>query len=118
MFLPLQIYSELLRYKLPKSENRHLDYYFEHPFEDTDTTFFHLPANYSIDALPRSKKFSCEYADFSSKYWYEEKEKAVYSTVKVVLKHHIIPASKYTEVKTFFDAIQKESTQRIVIGKE
>ena len=118
MFLPLQIYSELLTYKLPKSEKRHLDYYFEHPFEDIDTTVFKLPAHFVIDALPQSKNFACEFASFSSKYWYDQQEKAVYSTIKVVLNQHIIPAAKYGSVKSFFDAVHKESTQRIVVKKE
>ena len=117
MFLPIQIYTGLLTYKLPKSEKRRLDYYFENPFEDRDTTVFKLPANFTIDVLPQAKSFSCEYASFSSKYWYDETEKAVYTTVSITLTQHIIPASKYSAVKTFFDAVHKESMQRIVIKK-
>lgn len=118
MFLPLQIYTSLLTYKLPAYEKRRLDYYFEHPFEDSDTTVFKLPANFEVDALPKSKTFSCDFAEFASSYWFDEKEKAVYSTVRVQLKNHIIPAAKYSEVKSFFDGVNKESLQRIVVRKQ
>lgn len=118
MFLAPQIYAGLLNYKLPKSENRRLDYYFHHPFEDTDTTVYKMPEGFSPDVLPQSKNFSCEYASFTSKYWYDDKERKLFSTVKVVLNQHIIPAAKYESVKTFFDAVQKEGSQRIVIKKE
>ena len=117
MFLKPQLYSSLLDYKLPRSENRKLDYYFEKPFEAYDTTIYKLPQGYGVDALPQEKRFSCDYGDFTSKYWFDENEKAVKSATTVVLKHHIIPAAKYAQVKTFFDAVYKEASQRIVIKK-
>ena len=117
MFLKPQLYNWILDYKLPKSENRKLDYYFEKPFEDSDTTVYILPEGFTVDALPQEKNFSCDYGQFTSKYWFDEKEKAVKSATMVVLKHHIIPAAKYAQVKTFFDAVYKEASQRIVIKK-
>jgi hypothetical protein len=117
MFLTSQIYTGLLDYKLPKSDNRRLDYYFEHPFVDTDTTVYKLPEGFTPDVLPPSKSSICEYGSFTSKYWYDDKERKIFSTVKVILNQNVIPAAKYASVKTFFDAVQKEGSQRIVIKK-
>ncbi len=117
MFLTPRMYK-IWSMKLPKSENRRLDYYFECPFEKTDTTVFKLPEGYTADALPVEKNIKCEYGSYDSKYWYSATDKSVYSTAKLVLTQHKIPAAKYAGVKTFFDDVLKEDAQRIVIKKE
>jgi Domain of Unknown Function with PDB structure (DUF3857) len=117
MFLTPRLYK-IWSIKLPKAENRHLDYYFECPFEKTDTTIFKLPEGFISDALPTEKNIKCEYASYNSKYWYSAADKSVYSTAKLVLLQHKIPAAKYAGVKTFFDDVLKEDAQRIVVKKE
>lgn len=103
---------------LPKSENRKQDYYFSYPFERTDTTVFKLPAGTSVEALPKPKELSNVYATYSTKYWYNESEKAVYSTASLTLKRHKIPAAAYAEIKKLFDDVLMDATQRIVVKKE
>jgi hypothetical protein len=117
MFLTPRLYK-IWSMKLPKSENRRLDYYFECPFEKTDTTVFKLPDGFTADALPGEKSLKCEYGSYASKYWYNATEKSVYSTARLVLTQHKIPAAKYAAVKTFFDDVLREDAQRIVIKKE
>jgi hypothetical protein len=116
MFLAPRLYK-IWDIKLPKSENRQLDFYFREPFEKTDTSIFKLPEGFVSDALPEGRHIQCEYANYSTKYWYNATEKAIYSTAKLVLKQHRIPAAKYAAVKTFFDEVLKEDTQRMVIKK-
>jgi len=117
MFLAPRLYKIWVT-KLPKAENRRLDYYFHIPFEKTDTSVIKMPAGFIADALPEGKQIQCEYANYTTKYWFDKNEKAIYSTAKLVLKQHIIPAAKYATVKAFFDDVLKEDTQRIVIKKE
>ena len=116
MFLTPRLYK-IWSQKLPKGENRRLDFYFECPFEKTDTTVFKLPEGFITDALPGEKNIKCEFASYSSKYWYNAADKSVYSTARLVLMQHKIPAAKYAGVKTFFDDVLKEDAQRIVIKK-
>jgi hypothetical protein len=103
---------------LPKSEDRKQDYYFSYPFERMDTTIFKLPAGASVEALPKPRELSSAYATYTTQYWYNETEKAVYCTASLVLKKHKIPASGYAEIKKLFDDILMDDTQRIVVKKE
>lgn len=116
MFISPRLYK-LWVGKLPKAENRKLDYYFHNPFEQTDTTIIQLPAGYTIDALPKAKELSCPYLTYSTKYWFDEEKKAVYSTAQLSLKQHKIPAKNYAEVKKLYDEILLDDAQRIVIKK-
>ena len=117
MFVASRMYKFWAR-KLPGAANRKLDFYFQCPFEKTDTTIFKLPAGASVDALPKPRDLSCAYATYSTKYWYNEPEKAIYSTASLVLKKHKIPAAAYADVKKFFDEVMMDDTQRIVIKTE
>ncbi|MBO9201824.1 MULTISPECIES: DUF3857 domain-containing protein [Niastella] len=103
---------------LPKSEDRKQDYYFSYPFERIDTTVFKLPAGASVEALPKPKELSCDLATYTTKYWYNETEKAVYSSAVLVLKKAKVPATSYAAIKKLFDDILMDDTQRIVIKKE
>jgi transglutaminase-like putative cysteine protease len=116
MFISPRLYK-LSASKLPKAENRKLDYYFYNPFEQNDTTVIQLPAGYTMDALPTNKELSCAYATYSTKYWFNEEQKAIYSSAKLVLKQQKIPAASYAEVKKFFDEILLDDSQRIVVKK-
>jgi hypothetical protein len=116
MFISPRLYKISIG-KLPKAEKRKLDFYFYNPFLQTDTTVFQLPAGFTMDALPKDKEMNCPYATYTTKYWYNEEQKAVYSTAQLTLKKHIIPAAGYAEVKKFFDEIQLDDAQRIVIRK-
>src|SRR5258708_1378660 len=103
MFLSPRVYRLWSR-KLPKSERRRQDFYFNCPFEKTDTTCIKLPAGYKPDALPESKDLRCDLANYSARYWYDEKNGRVYSTAKIDLLRHKIPVKNYTEIKNFFNS--------------
>jgi hypothetical protein len=117
MFLAPRIYK-FWQNKLPRAENRKLDYYFQNPFVFLDTTIIKLPAGMAVEALPKPKELSTTYATYSTKYWFDEKEKAVYTTASLVVKDHKIPAASYAEIKKLFDDVQLDITQKIVIKKE
>jgi hypothetical protein len=102
---------------LPKYENRKLDFYFRTPYEKIDTTVFKLQAGSKPDVLPKEKELSCSYATYKAKSWYNEAENAVYSVVHLVLKKHQVPATAYNEVKAFFDSVQQNDAQKLVILK-
>ena len=116
MFLPLRM-CKLWDIKLPKSENRRLDYYFQYPFEKSDTSIYTLPKGYAPDVLPTAKHLQCDFAKYSTKYWYNEKEQAVYSTASLVLYEYKIPAAGYAKMKAFYEEILKDGSQRIVVKK-
>lgn len=116
MFINPRVYN-LWEVKLPKSEARKQDYYFETPFEKTDTTIFALPKGYGMEAMPTPKNLTNEYLLYKTNYWYDEEKKAVYSTAKLVLTQHKIPAGKFAEIKKACEAIVADNGQKIVIKK-
>lgn len=116
MFLAPRIYKFWSK-KLPKAENRKMDYYFDHPFILSDTTRYNIPKEFTVDALPKSKNIECEYATFTSSYTFDEASSSVISTAKLVLKEHRIPAQKYADVKKFFDEVLSDDSQRVVVKK-
>jgi hypothetical protein len=103
--------------KMPKAEDRKLDFYFRYPFEKYDTTILKFPEGFKPDVLPKEKKISCAYANYSSAYRYDEKINAVYSTCSLILKQHKIPAAEYAGVKKFFDEMMQDDAEKIVIKK-
>ena len=117
LFLAPRLYKIWSR-KLPKAENRKLDFYFTFPFEKHDTTVYVLPIGYKVDALPPEKEFKTEYSSYTSKSWYDETVRSVYSSVSIILRQHVITAAKYVEVKKFFDDVLINDGQKIVIKKE
>jgi hypothetical protein len=101
--------------RLPKADNRTLDYYFRFPFEQTDTTVLKLPEGAKIDVLPDARELSCKYATYRSKVWYNDKESAIYSTTSLVLNQHRVSASDYAAVKKFFDDLVTEDGKKLVL---
>jgi len=117
MFLKPRIYK-LWSSKLPASEGRNEAFIFECPFEKTDTTIFKIPPGFKSEVLPESKDLKCQFANYTTKYWYDAGKNAIYSTARLTLTQYNIPAAKYAEVKKFFDDVLMDDTQKIVIKKE
>ncbi len=116
LFINPRIYS-IWPKALPKSEKRKLDYYFRYPFEKTDTTIYKLTPGMKPDVLPKEKELKCTYATYKAKCWYDDKENSVYSTTTLILSDHKIPPAAYMEVKTFFDNVMQNDSQKIVVLK-
>lgn len=116
MFLSPRQYK-LSETKLPKADKRKLDYYFRNPYVKTDTTMIKLPEGFAIEALPQSKEIKCSLASYQTKFWYDESEKAVFSTTLLTLNQLQIPAAEYAAVRKFFDDVALDDAQRIVIKK-
>lgn len=103
--------------KLPAADSRTQDYFFHFPFEKSDTTVFRLPANFKLDALPTDKNLSNKYASYHSRSWYNEAEHSVYTATTLNLYAYHIPAKDFKIVKSFFDDVLQDDTQRLVIKK-
>ena len=101
--------------KLPTAEGRKLDFYFRHPFEKRDTTIFKLTPGMQVDVLPAPKDLQNSYGSYQSKSWFNEKENAVYTATILVLKKHKVLAADYKTVRSFFEDVMQDDTQRVVI---
>ncbi len=116
MFLAPHIYR-FWSFKMPATEKRERDYYFETPFLKTDTTIYKLPQGFEVDVLPAGKSFECGNGSYSSVYAYDATTRSVKSITVLELKKHRIPPAEYQELKSFFDKVLKEEAQRLVIKK-
>ncbi|MEO6231408.1 MAG: DUF3857 domain-containing protein [Ferruginibacter sp.] len=116
MFLNPRIYK-IWNEDLPKTENRTQDYYFENPYIKTDTTIYKLPEGYGIESLPKAKHLTFEYGNFTSSYIFDEAAKTVTSVAKLELDEYKIPAAKFASMRTFFNEVSGEYTEKIVIKK-
>lgn len=117
IFLAPRLY-QLFPQKLPSAEKRQQDFYFNHPFEKSDTTLFFLPDGYILDAMPDNRSTKCKYGTYSCKYWLDEKRNAVYSTASIQWSQYKIPAADYPEVKKFFDDLNSDDLKRIILKKK
>jgi hypothetical protein len=110
-------WNKLWKERLPKADNRKLDFYFPQPFEKYDTTVYKLPAGTKPDALPLQKELKCDYGRFQTKCWYNETENAIYIASSLVLTDYKIPAAKYASVRKFFEEVAQDDSQKIVVKK-
>lgn len=116
MFLSPRIYK-IWSANLPDASKRTQDFYFPHPFLKNDTTTYHLPVDYTIEALPETKKIDFEYGNFRSLYVYDKEKNEVSVVTHLELTNYHIQAKKFKEAKTFFDAVLAEYNSKIVIKK-
>jgi len=116
MFLNPRIYK-LWKSALPKTENRTQDYYFPFPLIKTDTTRYHLPEGYTPETLPKAKDISFEYGSFSTTYHFDETQRIIISTARLVLNEFKIPAARFAATKKFFNDVLTEYSEKIVIKR-
>jgi len=116
MFLSPRIYK-FWSYALPKAENRTQDFYFKHPLVKTDTTVYMLPDGFVPETLPKARNLKFEYGSFNTTYQYNEKQRTIVTTARLVLNEHKIPVAKFLETKKFFNTVLEEYTEKIIIKR-
>lgn len=102
---------------LPTAKDRTLDFYFECPFIKSDTTVFKIPENFILETLPKPLLLKSEFANFQCTYIFDEKNKTLTTTAKLILHSYRIPAGKFQDMKFFFDKVMDEYNEKIVIKK-
>lgn len=117
MFLSPRIYK-LTKEKLPSAEGRTKAYYFSFPFVKRDTTIYYLPENYTVENLPKPRDISFENGIFKTKYLYDEHANTITTIALFQLTHNIIPAEKFGEVFSFFEKVNDEYNEKIVIKRK
>ena len=117
MFISPRIYK-IWKSKLPAEEKRTSDFYFECPFIKTDTPVYQLPADYTIENLPKAKDIKYEYGSLKVTYTYNDQANAITSVARLSLTQNIIPPDKFEATRIFFSSVIEEYTQKIVIKKK
>lgn len=114
LFLKPRIYK-IWTEKLPFDSTRRFDYYLDFPCIKSDTTEYLLPEGFTVETLPKDRNISSIVGQFSSKYWFDEKEKKVFSIANLEIRLFRVPAAKYPEAKQFFDQVLDDGNQKIIL---
>jgi hypothetical protein len=109
---------DLSNIKVPVTDKRDADFYFEHPMLKTAVTTIDLPAGFEIDALPVNTSLKFAYGDYQINFIYNKEKNQVVITAKFTLNNWVIPAAKYTELQEFIDAVAKAQNKKLVIRKK
>jgi hypothetical protein len=100
---------------LPANENRQTDYFFDHPFIESDTAVFELPKGFTVENLPKNSSFQCTDAKFDAQYSYDATANKVTSIIRLEVMNQRIPPARYQQTKQFFDKLLKEMEQKLII---
>jgi hypothetical protein len=114
IFLNRQM-EKSLTFTLPDNENRTQDYYFEFPFQKTDSTVYVLPQGFTIEHLPEPANFSCKYGTYTSKCLYDETKRTITSVASMEMNQYKIPPADYAETNLFLKKIAGDGSQKIIV---
>ena len=103
---------------LPAVEKRINDYYFEHPMKKHGKTTINLPEGYVVESMPTNVNLKFSYGNYEVIYLYDTIKNQVISEAKFNLTNHVIPAAKYQEMQTYFDAIIKANGKKLILKKK
>ena len=103
---------------LPIVEKRINDYYFEHPMKKHGKTTINLPEGYVVESMPTNVNLKFSYGNYEVLYTYDNVKNQVISEAKFNLTNHVIPAAKYSEMQTYFDAIAKANGKKLILKKK
>ena len=117
MFLSPRIYK-LANRKLPAPTNRTKAFYFSYPFVKRDTTVYLLPDNYTVESLPKPRDISFDYGVFKTTYLYDQNANAITSVAFLQLTHNIVPADQFAEIFHFFEKVNDEYNDKMVIKRK
>jgi len=114
IFLNRQM-QKSLTFTPPENDNRTQDYYFEFPFQKTDSTVYILPEGFTIEHLPEPANFTCKHGTYTSKCVYDESKRTITSIAFMELGQYKIPAADYVETNLFLKKIVADGLQKIIV---
>jgi Domain of Unknown Function with PDB structure (DUF3857) len=103
---------------VPETEKRIRDYYFTYPYQSADTTVYHLPANFSIETLPKDKAINLPFAAYNCTYKWDAAAHTVNITAMLQIKERVVKAVDYQKLLDFKKQVLADVNEKIVVKKE
>lgn len=103
---------------IPMNETRKTEYLFEFPYDTRDTTTFHLPQNFTVDNLPPVLELKNQFATYKNEILFDKASNIVTVYTHLMLRKNIIQPQEYNEIATFFQAVNRHQSQKIILKKE
>jgi transglutaminase-like putative cysteine protease len=104
--------------EIPETEKRIRDYYFTYPYQSADTTVYHLPANFSIETLPKDKAINLPFAAYSCTYKWDAAAHTVNITALLQIKERVVKAADYKKLLDFKKQVLADVNEKIVVKKD
>jgi hypothetical protein len=104
--------------EIPETEKRIRDYYFTYPYQSADTTVYHLPANFSIETLPKDKAVNLPFAGYTCTYKWDAAAHTVSITAMLQIKERVVKAADYQKLLDFKKQVLADVNEKIVIKKD
>jgi hypothetical protein len=103
---------------IPLNEARKTEFLFENPYDKKDTTIFHLPPGFTVDNLPPALELKNQFASYKNVIAFDKTTNVVSVHTHLLLKKNIILPDEYRELASFFQAVNRHQSQKIVLKKE
>ncbi len=104
--------------EIPETEKRIRDYYFTYPYQSADTTVYHLPANFSIETLPKDKTINHPFAAYTCTYKWDAATHTFSTIAMLQIKERMLKAADYQKLLDFKKQVLADVNEKIVIKKE
>jgi hypothetical protein len=104
--------------QLNTNKERTLTYLFHYPYQKSDTTVYHLPEGYYPESIPDPITLNHMYGFYKRETNYNKTNNTltVYETLE--LRNRIIPADEYESLANFFNNVNADEEQKVVLKKD
>ena len=116
MFLQPRLYP-FFDEDISDNEKRKQDYYFSFPYQSSDTTVMLLPSGFGVESLPKEKKVTFPFAQYTCKYSFDEAEKTVRVIAYLEITNQHLKAADYPQLLEFKKAVIADMNEKIVVKK-
>jgi hypothetical protein len=116
-FLEPRLYP-IFNEDIPETEKRIRDYYFTYPYQSADTTVYHLPANFSIETLPKDKAVNLPFAAYNCTYKWDAAAHTVSIIALMQIKERVVKAADYQKLLDFKNQVLADVNEKIVVKKD
>ncbi len=103
---------------IPETNNRKYDYFFDYPYQQTDTTIYKMPAGYTAENLPKDKSIQLPFAVYNASYKWEAASHTLTCISIVQIKERIVKAADYAKLLDFKNQVTADANEKVVMKKE
>lgn len=103
---------------IPETNKRLHDFYFDFPYQQTDTTVYELPSGYTIENLPKDKTVQYPFAAYTSSYKWDAANQRLTCIAYAAIKQRCVKAGEYAKLLDFKNQVLADANEKIVVKKQ
>ncbi len=110
--------SNILKEDIPETDKRQRDYYFDYPYQTSDTTVYQFTAGFTPESLPKDKKVDFSFVAYNCTYQWNAAAKTLTNIATLQIKGRVVKAADYTKLLDFKKQVLADVNDKIVMRKE